>query len=164
LVSFRRLVVARPFPSVEKLLRRFEIHAATSTSSKLNGKMSSAGSVLGGPPATNPTDSQGLVWLHQQALLVFGKDLGKKSLFPYPFPASMRRIIPPIFRRCAFILHEVMRVTLRHGSRAAADSLLAHRRLHQLAIIYTRLGEREKALSLLEKAYETHEVGLLNSL
>jgi hypothetical protein len=31
-------------------------------------------------PATNFIDSRGLVGLHQQALLLFGKDFGKKSM------------------------------------------------------------------------------------
>jgi hypothetical protein len=33
-------------------------------------------------PATKIIDSQGLVGCYQQALLAFGKDLGKKSAFP----------------------------------------------------------------------------------
>jgi tetratricopeptide (TPR) repeat protein len=35
-----------------------------------------------------------------------------------------------------------------------------YRTPQHLAIIYTRLGEREKALSLLEKAYEVRSMGL----
>src|SRR6266404_1869172 len=47
-------------------------------------------------PATNSIDSQGLVGLHQQAPLLFGKDLGKKSLFPYQSPAIQCQRVDPI--------------------------------------------------------------------
>jgi hypothetical protein len=50
-------------------------------------------------PATNLTDLPGLLGLHQEALLSFGKDLGKKSLFPHLFLAIRFRIIHPISLR-----------------------------------------------------------------
>jgi hypothetical protein len=49
-------------------------------------------------PATNLTDSQGLVGCFQQALLLFGKDLGKKSVFLYQSQAIRSRTIHQVFR------------------------------------------------------------------
>src|SRR5882672_6357475 len=48
-------------------------------------------------PATNLTDLQGPVGCNQQALLLFGKDLGKKSLFPCQSQAIRLRKTPPAF-------------------------------------------------------------------
>jgi len=50
-------------------------------------------------PATILTDSQGLVGLHQQAPLLFGKDLGKKSLFPRQSQAIQCRKVHQVFLR-----------------------------------------------------------------
>src|SRR5436190_24292062 len=49
-------------------------------------------------PATNLSDSQGLVGCFQRALLLFGKDLGKKSVFPYQSQAIQSRTIRQVSR------------------------------------------------------------------
>jgi hypothetical protein len=49
-------------------------------------------------PATNLTDSQGLAECFQQALLLFGKDLGKKSVFLYQSQAIRSRTIHQVSR------------------------------------------------------------------
>src|SRR5260370_34153233 len=48
--------------------------------------------------ATNLSDSQGLVGCFQRALLLFGKDLGKKSVFPYQSQAIQSRTIRQVSR------------------------------------------------------------------
>ena len=49
-------------------------------------------------PATNLTDSQGLPNLQEEALLLFGKDLGKKSVFPFQSQAIHSRTIRQVSR------------------------------------------------------------------
>src|ERR1700730_1395783 len=63
-------------------------------------------------PATKFTDSQGLVGRNQQALLLSGKDLGKKSVFPYRSQAIRFRKIPSWTRACRDIPQSDGRKTL----------------------------------------------------
>jgi hypothetical protein len=48
-------------------------------------------------PATNFIDSQGLGWVAPPSPFSFGKDLGKKSVFPHPVLASRSRTAPQVF-------------------------------------------------------------------
>ena len=62
----------------------------------------------------------------QQALLLCGKDLGKKSLFPAQFRAIQFQKTTQLFCRLALILRERVRVVLRHTVPAMAETLLAN--------------------------------------
>jgi hypothetical protein len=73
-------------------------------------------------PATKLIDSQGLADSLRQALVVSGKDLGKKSTFPFSLSA-----IPSQTTRQVFPLH-LDHVTLCHSVPAVTKAQLANLR------------------------------------
>ena len=73
----------------------FRYHACAGWSSLVARRAHNPKVVGSNPtPATKFTDSQGLVGRNQQALLLSGKDLGKKSVFPYQSRAIRFRKSP----------------------------------------------------------------------
>jgi hypothetical protein len=72
-------------------------------------------------------ESKGLVGCSQQALLLFRKDLGKKSVPPSVSGQPVTNSSPNFSVAARSSCVEELRVKLRHGYRAVADALLVYR-------------------------------------